>query len=459
MNDLYYQKYIKYKNKYINLNLYNNQKLNNKIGGVVEGFGSAGIVVSNPCLPFHCIIIKKSDLEYKLRLLTDEETIKEKILVIEQQGDNFNLVSKLFKKKEKCLDEYTNYDNLLNKYSEIFTDDKYILPLGCGIAKSSTVEYMMNTISNWSLKRDGQNLTEELKKNYLLNEYIWHIRFNKGESINYNLLDFVIKMLPILHSVKETLKNKLFFEDLKLDNIIKHDDSIKIIDFSSIIDANDKINLISNITNSNIKYTPCYLIYNPIYQYLLDLDLIPDEFESNIIDRIIDGIICMITSEYNIREGTDRSYLFNNLNGNLKQDYIFQSNNLNITKFINYFEIIYGCNLENIIMEEDKLNNYKHKLKIIIIDILKKLNGFTQIDKKIKLLEFLQLYMIGIIFLTYLFKIFNQLQMPKIEIIDIYIQIINICYLPYLQNSNILYNFDTLICYIHNLKNKLDNYE
>ena len=67
--------------------------------------------------------------------------------------------------------------------------------------------------------------------------------------------------------------------------------------------------------------------------------------------------------------------------------------------------------------------------------------------------------MIGIIFLTYLFKIFNQLQMPKIEIIDIYIQIINICYLPYLQNSNILYNFDTLICYIHNLKNKLDNYE
>ena len=40
---------------------------------------------------------------------------------------------------------------------------------------------------NYLLKSDGQNLTEELEKNDLFNEYIWHIRFNKGESINYNL--------------------------------------------------------------------------------------------------------------------------------------------------------------------------------------------------------------------------------------------------------------------------------
>jgi hypothetical protein len=199
----YEEKYIKYKKKYI--------QLKNQIGGIVEGRGSYGIVVSNPRVAF------KGEHFIDVALIDDE-------------------VSKIFITKDSEINMITEielYNKIISKHSNIITHDNYMLPIKYGeIDKLS----FSSKSDNWFYDIDNNNYKQILNKNILTVNKLYQITFNKGTPINYNLSDFLIKILDIINCVKINIEHNLYFDDLKLNNLIKHNDKIKIIDFSSLID-------------------------------------------------------------------------------------------------------------------------------------------------------------------------------------------------------------------------------
>ena len=183
MNDSYYSKYLKYKNKYINYKLYN------KNGGFIEG-KAGSIVVSTPCLPFNYYYITENKL-HLLHKLTENELMIEQEL-IKKQTINSTIVSKIFQNQQIFINEYTKYYILTSNYPNIFTTEKYILPINGGNVNLEIMENIIKKNSLWSYNNRNENFYNDLINKFDKNSITLHIRFNKGiQPYDYNCIELL----------------------------------------------------------------------------------------------------------------------------------------------------------------------------------------------------------------------------------------------------------------------------
>jgi hypothetical protein len=218
----YYQKYNKYKNKYLLLK----QKINNKNGGKFEGIGSYGLVMSTPRLPLmgeKYVDIKDLNQVSKILYSYDKTTNK----YIPATEDNFNK-------------EYFDIIALRDKYPDVFTDTNFILPLNGGMVNIGAF------ISSGAYNNDWTDNDDMVKKMiyelFIINRYAtYQIVYNKGEvveSLCKTNIDFANLMSRPIRSVNNANNHNIFFKDMKMDNMIYQDNKIKIADFSDIVDLN-----------------------------------------------------------------------------------------------------------------------------------------------------------------------------------------------------------------------------
>lgn len=220
---------------------------------VVEGSGSYGIVVSSPRIPV-------GDETY-LDILNLEQVSK--ILYLEEENDQD------YKK------EFEQILVLMEKYSNIFNDKYFMLPIKGGLIDKFKFIENFNQNKEYGLKwlnnsKKYFNILNNLIKH---NKPIYQIVFYKGEKINLSWDDFYEKMLNILDILRLSNENGFYFDDLKIENLILHNNKIKIIDFAEPINTNNSYNkIINNIINSKLNciyYFPFNIICNILlYEYL-----------------------------------------------------------------------------------------------------------------------------------------------------------------------------------------------
>jgi hypothetical protein len=247
---------------------------------VVEGIGSFGIVLSSPRIP-----------------LIDEST--EDIL-------NLNEVSKILinyshQKKsylpaedDDIKKEYENIINLVSSNPEIFNQNNFLLPLSGGyINKNKFIKnYNESKYFNFewlSCSTKFLNILNNLLSNK--NKEIFQIIYPKGQKINLSSKNFIIMMSNVLNTLYIANRNGFYFDDLKLDNLLIHDNKIKIIDFAEPINLNNKIEKVKKqILESklmSIFYFPYNIISNIlIFEYIDKLNII-GKIENNDYHKLI----------------------------------------------------------------------------------------------------------------------------------------------------------------------------
>jgi hypothetical protein len=455
----YENKYIKYKRKYI--------QLKNQSGGIVQGRGSYGIVVSDPRIPF------KNEKQEDFIFTSDE-------------------VSKIFIGKDSRRNmekEYTLYYNIITKYNNIITPRNYMLPIYYGEIDKTAFGGKSAT---WFTDINNNNY-KSLFSNMLTNNNLYQITFNKGTPIDYDLSDFLIKILPIINCIKINIQNKLYFDDFKLSNLVKHNDRIKIIDFSSLLDLNElsENELIVNIMDSFL-FEPFYIINNPIISIILSTksmlnskiknnikmsyfnkEYYNDFIENHIYYNFLSGIRNTIFIEldvYNINTNSIETIRINN-------EYLINYfNTLHAYTILNNIELISNkisrlkkenkinkiTNINNIISEleeeqEEEYEKYNKYIKTIIVytDCLffKLYDIENNLGKRYKLLELSQIYKIGMVFLFELKHYFETEKRYNVKIIEKYLKIISMCCLLFgkIDNGDLFYTnytIDDIILYI-----------
>ena len=471
----YENKYNKYKKKYI--------QLKNQTGGIVEGRGSYGIVVSNPRVAF-------KDEHFVDVILIDDE------------------VSKIFITKDSEINMITEielYNKIISNHTDIITHDNYMLPIKYGeIDKLS----FSNKSNNWFYDINNNNYKQILNNNILTVNKLYQITFNKGTPIDYNLSDFLIKILDIINCVKINIQNNLYFDDLKLNNLIKHDNKIKIIDFSSLIDLNglSENEVFGNIMKSFL-YEHFYIINNPIVSILLSTKNIKN-------NKIIKNYIEMVyINNDNYEKYLKNNYYYRFLYKIDKSIYItldiynittqkIESINVNNTYLINYFNVLHSYIIKNNIdLLKDKINSLDKQTNDSIYKMieLKKNNNINEINelnekiteyllnidklkekketlseyynryiqdirlytdclfhklsnildnlgKRYKLLELSQIYMIGMIFMFKLNNYFELNNSYNVELVKKYLKIISMCCLIFgkTNNDDLFYTIETI---------------
>jgi hypothetical protein len=448
----YENKYIKYKTKYI--------QLKKQTGGIIQGRGSYGIVVSDPRIPY------KNEKQEDFMFSSDE-------------------VSKIFIGKDSKINmekEFTLYYNIINKYNNIISSRNYMLPINYGELDKSAFGGKSGT---WFTDMNNNNY-KSLFNNMLTNNNMYQITFNKGTHIDYDLFDFLIKILPIINCIKINIQNKLYFDDFKLSNLVKHNDRIKIIDFSSLLDLNElsENEVIVKIMDSFL-FEPFYIINNPIISIILSTksmlnnkiknnikmsyfnkEYYNDFIENHIYYIFLSGIRNTIFIEldvYNINTNSvetisiNNEYLtkyFNTLHAyTILNNIELLSNKISrlkkenkITKITNINDIIYELEEQ----QEREYKKYDDYIKNIIIytDCLffKLSNIENNLDKRYTLLELSQIYKIGICFL---FKLKNYFEIEKrynVNLIKKYLKIISMCCLFFgkTDNGDLFYTINTI---------------
>lgn len=438
----YENKYIKYKTKYI--------QLKKQTGGIIQGRGSYGIVVSDPRIPFK------------------NETQEDFIFASDQ-------VSKIFigkDSKENMEKEYSLYYNIITKYATIITSRNYMLPINYGEIDKTAFD---SKSPSWFTDINNNNY-KSLFSNMLTNNNMYQITFNKGSPIDYDLSDFLIKILPIINCIKRNIRNKLYFDDFKLSNLVKHNDRIKIIDFSSLLDLDDlsENDLIVNIMDSFL-FEPFYIINNPIISIILSTksmlnskiknnikmsyfnkeyynDFIENHMYYNFLSGIRDTIFIEL-DVYNINTNSietiriNNRYLINYFNTlhayTILNNIELLSNKISRLKKENKINKI--TNIDNIISEleeqqekeYEKYNNYIKSIIVYTDCLFFKLSDIeNNLTKRYKLLELSQIYNIGICFLFKLKNYFETEKRYNVIIIEKYLKIISICCLLFGKTDN-----------------------
>lgn len=376
--------------------------------GIIHGRGSYGIVVSDPRVPFK------------------NENLKDFMYTIDE-------VSKVFIGKDSKINmenEYGLYHNIISKYNNIITSRNYILPINYG-------------------EIDNNNNYKLLFNNMLTNN-LYQITFNKGTHIDYDLHNFLIKMVPIINCIKINIQNKLYFDDLKLSNLVKHNDKIKIIDFSSLLDLNNlsENELILNIMNSCL-FDFFYIINNPIISIILSTkSMLNNKIKNNIkmsyfnkeyYNDFIENHIY-----YNFLSGI-RNTIFIELdvyNINTNSIETIEINNIYL---INYFNILHAY---TILKEEcEKYNNYIKNIMFYTECLFHKLSNIdNNLGKRYKLLELSQIYKIGMVFLFKLKQYFKIKKKYNVNLIQKYLKIISRCCLFFgkTDNGDLFYTIESI---------------
>lgn len=234
----YYIKYQKYKQKYINLK--------NQLGGLILGEGSFGTVITNPRIPMF------------------NEVFADLFIYKNNKYISKNEVSKLFKNKNEYLDEITKINRLIFNNPTCFIDKYFILPINYGKVNYDEVDKYENYYydSKYLINNESMQIVFK-KENPIISDE------NYTFSLNYRI--FISSFLNILNCINKLESEKLFFDDLKFDNIVYDETQMfKFIDYSSIIDLKNenKIEILQKSVICNLSHVYS-ITNNPIISSIL----------------------------------------------------------------------------------------------------------------------------------------------------------------------------------------------
>jgi len=186
--------------------------------------GTNGIVVSSPRIPFH------NETYESIRTVTD--------------------VSKIYIDSKKATDEWKLCKNVQMQIPDI-TLDNFLFPLRFDKINKINVQENQESVYNLEWLNNNRD-AYTFFTNALVAEEVYQITYNKGEQLhmlspdqvnNPNIENgakfFRLMKNPII-SIKNAIKRKIYFMDIKFDNMIYIDDKIKIIDFSDVYNFREK---------------------------------------------------------------------------------------------------------------------------------------------------------------------------------------------------------------------------
>jgi hypothetical protein len=227
-------------------------------GGKVEGIGGSGIVLSNPRLP----LIGEKYNNIKNNILECSK------LFFNESVNDFDYNS--------YKNELDSYKSLKEKQSKLSSLDDYIV-MYTKSGQISNVEVLLGKDSydnetwwNYSSNPDSSKKLKQIFGNSIKNiKPIYQIVFPLGKSISLDDIQiFIIKYIHIFECIQVFNQSDLIFDDLKLDNIVKINDTYKLIDCSSIFSFEEII------TDGEIRYTILKNISYYIYSVLIHILLL-----------------------------------------------------------------------------------------------------------------------------------------------------------------------------------------
>ena len=304
---------------------------------VVNGYGSYGIVVSTPRIPVNDEdYLDMINLDEVSKILYISKTNSQKYLYYEP-SDYIDFVS-----------EYININILISKYNNVFVDTYFMLPLNGGIIDKNRFVFKFKENKDYGYKwlSDSEKYFKIFNSLISSSKNLYQITYKKGYRIDLDINNFVIKMENIYDGIILLNRNNFFLDDIKYENLIFHDNKIKMIDFSEPInmngDINDYTNSIINGKLSNLFYFPYNIIPNLlIYQYI------------------------------------DKVQIINFCHSKLNEYLILQINSLEYIENVNFkLNILNKLN----ILSLTYLSNYKITLKVINSDYIT--NNITNIEEK-----------------------------------------------------------------------------
>jgi hypothetical protein len=392
----------------------------------IQGNGSYGVVYSNPRLPY----LKKFKFFKKYYDLdnNDNSSMDNNYNIDNNKDDNSDDNNETdnsdeeYENEDESDYEYDNYDNdnfLKNEVSKVFFSYKiyknekkeyiYILsnynipdeyfnsPLNYG---SVNKDYIINNVSSFnyfSYEKKFKNVYSQ----YLKSKY--QITSLKGIKLeDYDIYNNFEINKNILFAVNYLNNNNYLYDDLKYDNLLIFDDTIKIIDFSTLLHIDD-INL-KSFKNSMLN-TIFYHIYNPILNVLLYYYIYANENNYLSIDTIIQNIV-------RLQNYDDDNLHYINYNKNLVKntyDFIIKIDNKNNKN--KYFKKIFK-NIYFYLYQQDTKKYYKSILNKFIKYFKNKYNNNYDILKELILR--INNYSLGIIFLQYLHDYLNNRKMEEL---------------------------------------------
>lgn len=231
---------------------------------VLEGYGSYGIVLSTPRIP-----LDNEDYDNIKNL--DQVS---KILYSEKHG-NYTPST-----KENINYEYFDIMELHLNYTYIFNSNYFMIPINAGVINKFNFINNINKYNySWmSNSKICYNILHDLVES---KDNVYQIIYERGEKIKLNLVFFFEKINNIYEILKLSNYNGFFFDDFKYENLIFHNNKIKMIDYSVPINTNKTIQeindqLIKSKLN-NIFYFPYPIIPNILlYELIGNLEIISD---------------------------------------------------------------------------------------------------------------------------------------------------------------------------------------
>lgn len=430
------------------------------------GFGTYGIVINR-------ILFEDEDENNKLILNNDQVS---KIFFDENNqyvsNNKYQPINPLLFEKE-----YTDINIIISNNLSIFSDEYFILPINGGRVNKNHLNKILEIFKFKLFFRKTISIYIKIIESLLsYNEKdIYQIIYPKGQRINLNINDFFEKIINVGFAINNSNLNGFFFDDIKLDNLITHNNKIKIIDFTNIINTNlveeKLIEIIQDSKLCNIYYYP----YNSIYNILIYLNI--DKL--NIIGRkktedyhlwlysialkhnyyiiyklkILDNLFDMcnhIIYDYKVDIKVIKANIYNK-NDN---DNNYEIKSLTIKQIVNSIKnriIISKIQTKDYNIDEI-INNYSKYISELLIK-----------DKLFLLLSKNNLYSFGLILVEWVYKnknniISNYNVTGKESYIKYIINIVAMCCLDPLILDNIFYftsyNFEDVNTY---MKNCIDN--
>lgn len=394
---------------------------------VILGSGSFGIVISNPRIPI-------IDETYSDIIGLDEVS---KILYTESKSSenshnstfNSNNLEYYPADYEEFKFEYDDIIEFSNKYCFIFNNNYFMLPVKGGMINKEKFVKKFNTCEeyNFSWLNNSKNYFKIFKELFSSNLNLYQIVYKRGNKINLDIENFFVKILNVYECLKIANNAGIFFDDIKYENLIYHEEKIKIIDYSCPLDTNDNFeNLIKNISKSklfNIYYFPYDAISNVLlYEFADQIETIYFikydfeyyklifqnyiEFESNVNykRKIIDYLyeLCeTIIPDYKVKlklidfediQNLDIGLTSENVQNYLKTIYIGWNELLESIDFLTGKNLI---NKKNELVVNKLIQTYKKYFNILYKE---KKNRIISLLKKINL------YSYGIIFIDWISK-------------------------------------------------------
>lgn len=332
---------------------------------IIEGSGTYGIVVSSPRIPMNFennSNIQSNEIVSKILFSKIYDSDK-KLIYVPTNYENF-------------IDEYTNLRNLSSNNPNVFNLEYFIIPIdGGSVNLNIFTEYVGNSNSNFA--RENFKYYFVFKKLLDSNKPIYQIIFPKASKINLDFDLFFSKISNVIEGLSNANLSGYFFDDLKLDNLIYHNEKIKIIDYSFPVNLNlqKMSSIILDIVNSKFNfifyYSFCTMCSILTFDYIRKIDIMFDSINYNY-DLLFDGISYNYHYIINIMKENQKPYI----------DYKIDLFRRIIQKNIIINDTLFNLSEIKINLEFVNLNNQNElvNIDISLIDILNTYNKLSNLD-------------------------------------------------------------------------------